>query len=424
MCSFKFLLIFSLFFQAALGVSVATNEPCSSEACVAQPSRPSKVSREGPVLKIEWDDQTESRYHLVWLRDNCPGLLDPVSFQKTRQSDDIPDEVHSGDHTIEVNDKGELVITWAFDQHVSTFTPEFLHRFDYSKAQETRGVPRHILDERITWGSEMTKAVPTLNYTEVMTKDEAFYEWLLNLQKYGICILRGAPLEDGTVDETARRIAYIRETLYPHPWNVVHKPDAENVAYTTTRLLPHTDLMYYEAPPGIQFLHCMRNDGEVKGGENWFVDGFKVVEELEKIDPKAVEVLKRVPVTHHYKYGNFRQRFRRATIGVNSVGALHEVCLSPPWEAPLQTTFEDVLPFYEARKLFYGLVNSSALHIMFPPKVGDIVTFDNRRLMHARASYSEPTPGQRHLQGTYVDRDEFESKLRYLHEKLHKDAVM
>ena len=56
------------------------------------------------------------------------------------------------------------------------------------------------------------------------------------------------------------------------------EPEAINIAYTNVGLAPHVDLMYLESPPGLQFLHCVRFDEDVKGGESTLVDVFHVAE--------------------------------------------------------------------------------------------------------------------------------------------------
>jgi gamma-butyrobetaine dioxygenase len=48
---------------------------------------------------------------------------------------------------------------------------------------------------------------------------------------------------------------------------------------------------------------------------------------------------------------------------------------------------------------------------------GDLVSFDNRRILHARDAYEEGSAGKRHLQGTYVDADEMMSRLEALHDE-------
>jgi gamma-butyrobetaine dioxygenase len=44
---------------------------------------------------------------------------------------------------------------------------------------------------------------------------------------------------------------------------------------------------------------------------------------------------------------------------------------------------------------------------------GDMVCFDNRRVLHGRMGY-DPTTGERHLRGCYVEREELLSRARIL----------
>ena len=44
------------------------------------------------------------------------------------------------------------------------------------------------------------------------------------------------------------------------------------------------------------------------------------------------------------------------------------------------------------------------------------VIFANRRVLHGRTAF-DPTSGDRHLKGTYLDLDVFKDKLRVLSEK-------
>ena len=39
---------------------------------------------------------------------------------------------------------------------------------------------------------------------------------------------------------------------------MIKTEDPINIAYSGTKLLPHMDLVYYESPPGLQLLHCLR----------------------------------------------------------------------------------------------------------------------------------------------------------------------
>lgn len=52
---------------------------------------------------------------------------------------------------------------------------------------------------------------------------------------------------------------------------------------------------------------------------------------------------------------------------------------------------------------------------------GDIVTFDNWRLLHGRRSYISRPDRLRHLEGAYLDWDEVMSRLRILRNSVHED---
>ena len=41
-------------------------------------------------------------------------------------------------------------------------------------------------------------------------------------------------------------------------FDVVAKEDPVNIAYSPVQLHFHMDLVYYESPPGLQMLHCIR----------------------------------------------------------------------------------------------------------------------------------------------------------------------
>ncbi|MEO1687310.1 MAG: TauD/TfdA family dioxygenase, partial [Pseudomonadota bacterium] len=50
----------------------------------------------------------------------------------------------------------------------------------------------------------------------------------------------------------------------------------------------------------------------------------------------------------------------------------------------------------------------------YPFAPGDLVIFDNRRILHGRDRFT-PQTGTRRLQGCYLDTDELLSRLRVLH---------
>jgi gamma-butyrobetaine dioxygenase len=59
------------------------------------------------------------------------------------------------------------------------------------------------------------------------------------------------------------------------------------------------------------------------------------------------------------------------------------------------------------------IANSAKFQIRYDLKPGDLVAFDNRRIMHGRESFNSEE-GTRQLHGTYLDADEVYSRMRVL----------
>jgi gamma-butyrobetaine dioxygenase len=67
---------------------------------------------------------------------------------------------------------------------------------------------------------------------------------------------------------------------------------------------------------------------------------------------------------------------------------------------------------YAAMQLFHEVARSDRFQITFPFRPGDIVGFDNRRVLHGRDAFE--STGHRHLRGCYADHDDIYSRLRVL----------
>ena len=78
----------------------------------------------------------------------------------------------------------------------------------------------------------------------------------------------------------ASLIGTIRPTNFGRLFNVRSVRKAKDLAYTSQALSAHTDNPYRKPIPGIQLLHCIKNDSE--GGHSTLTDGFAVSEYLRK----------------------------------------------------------------------------------------------------------------------------------------------
>ena len=67
---------------------------------------------------------------------------------------------------------------------------------------------------------------------------------------------------------------------------------------------------------------------------------------------------------------------------------------------------------YEAAQTFSHYAQDPRFQISFQFKPGDLLAFDNRRILHGRDSFAGS--GERRLRGCYVDHDDVLSRLRVL----------
>jgi gamma-butyrobetaine dioxygenase len=68
---------------------------------------------------------------------------------------------------------------------------------------------------------------------------------------------------------------------------------------------------------------------------------------------------------------------------------------------------------YSGYRRFILLTRDERFQYFHLLNAGDLIVFDNRRILHARNAFNLET-GHRHLQGCYVDKDELLSRIRVL----------
>lgn len=94
---------------------------------------------------------------------------------------------------------------------------------------------------------------------------------------------------------------------------------------------------------------------------------------------------------------------------------------APPFEGPLDVADEKQLDdYYRAYSTYASLLVRSPTMVARRLEQGDLVCFNNRRVLHGRHSF-QLNGGSRHLQGCYVNIDEFKSRLRVLIAQTRRD---
>lgn len=356
------------------------------------------VEPAGDRLRLRWADGRATERHVVWLRDGCTcdACVDGFSSQRHLNTADIPDDLAVRSAKVE---HGDLAIVWDPDGHESRYAPQAL-------------APRELPNGRSNlWGADLRARVPRASFTEVSRDDRALARWLGDLRDLGVTVLGDTPNADGQVERVAELYGYVHEGNDGRHFEVVSSSKPTNFAYTPKTLALHTDRPFVDPVPGVQLLHCLAQSAE--GGENMLVDGFNVAEKLRRADAPAFATLARIRATFRNRYDQVDLMARHPVIQLGHDGRVDAVHINDRAMRPVEAEGADVPAFYRAYRTFFALVRDPANQITVKLRPGDVLVFDNRRVLHGRAGYDAST-SHRHLQGCYTDWCYVESKLRML----------
>ena len=359
------------------------------------------------ALTLIWSDQRTSQYHACWLADNDAGSAVTNTLTREREIDfvDMPGDI--GIQQASVSDDGTLNIAWTADWPESRFLPGWLRAHDYSNDP----MPDDGLRQATTWNINDLTEPPTTDGTEILRDDDVLEAWLDNLAQYGLARLANVAPDDGMVADVVRRIGPIRPTNFGFTYDVKTKANPDSNAYTDMALDSHTDLATREYQPGLQFLHCLKNS--TTGGAGTMVDGFKVAEDIRVENPGVFEILSTWDWTFTNRARETDYRWVTPLIILDRDGQLSELRMTAFLRGPLAMPFDRTEKAYAAYHYLVEKIREPQYRLRFDYRPGDLVAYDNRRILHGREAFSSGE-GERWLQGCYSERDELRSRLRIL----------
>ena len=383
----------------------------TSATPITDTSRP-RVEPGTDGVDIAWPGGERSRHLYYWLRENChcPKCTHPHAWERTVDFLSIPLDI--APESLSAGAEG-LHIEWPRHDAPcdgSSFSWAWLdaHRMERSARLQRK---RRLSARR---SGQWNKQEMSVDFGKTMTFDAGLLELLEHVEDKGVALVTGLPAEDLVVLTLAGRIALIEGSHFGHHFNVESKPDAENLAYTPHKLYPHNDLPSRRYPPGIQFLHCLQNDAT--GGDSVLVDGIACADALRQSDPDAFELLSTRDVTFTSIADDWHIVNRASVIDVDEDGDIRGTRLHPALIGPVDIEPERQKAFYRAHRELLRIASSDEMQFTFRLEAGECQVFDNHRIMHARLGY-DPSSGRRLLQGCYVCRDDFVSRLELLRRK-------
>lgn len=355
-----------------------------------------------PTLRLLQPGVPALDLHPLWLRERCGSAasIDQRTGQRLYNPSDLDPALALT--SARRGASGQIVVTFS-DGLESHFTEQDL--IDEALLQPgDDGLP-----DIAGWDAKLNP-LPQADWQEVPS-DALRHDIAAKFLRYGFVILHGVPSVDRALFKVAESFGFVRDTNFGRHFDVRSIPNANDLAYSSLALDPHTDNPYREPAPGIQLLHCLTN--QTSGGLSTLVDGFACAEALKARDPEAYRLLTRVQSRFRFQDVDAEHIAWAPHIRLDEDGVFQAVHFSPRLDFSPLLPAAELQAFYAARRQLDQLLKAAEFEIRFRLDDGDLVMFDNRRLLHGRTSF-DTREGVRHLQGCYIDSDGPRSLYRVL----------
>ena len=360
-------------------------------------------------IHLYWEDGRSNQYDLFLLRENSPDeqTIHFKSREMLISPLELPENLQA--LTASVDEQGVLQVEWSGGE-ISRYHPGWLRAHAwFDDGDNTPALPA--VTQCRNWQASTLAEPPSFSGPAVLENETDLLPWLEALSCFGIARLRELPDQDGLLEQLVNRIGPIRESNFGRKYVLEIKDDPDSNAFTSDSLLQHVDMPTRESPHGLQFLFCRANT--TNGGEGIYVDGFRIAEVMREEEADAFKALTEIPWVYKNRASSTDYRAEVPAIGLDHLGNVNEVRVTAWLRAPMKAKLSEQQRAYRAIRTFTRYAQNPAYQMEFRYEAGDLIAFDNRRVLHGRRGY-DAGGGQRFIEGVYADRDDLYSKIRVL----------
>ncbi|AYV85189.1 MAG: gamma-butyrobetaine dioxygenase [Satyrvirus sp.] len=348
------------------------------------------------LVSIQFDDNTNYVYHTMWLRHNC--RCEKICLHpKTKEMIICPSSFKIVDimPSIGTIKDNELYIVW-MDGHKSKYGLGWLLEY------------KHVATDNIailSMNFNIRPNVSIFSWIEMESDDEMQKQILTIMscvQKYGYCHIKNFGLDNEKLKRLMATKGYPLfgshfgdyEKIEPAEYNTFNK-HTDQLGYTNDIVDMHTDQTFIENCPPFQALHCMQK--AESGGANMIIDAKKVYNMMKEFFPLEAQLLCTQPILFHRKQKDYESKLEKPIIKLDSNGDFKQIRSSYFTLAPFDVPFNMMVPYYTAYNRFHELVRKPESQIIIQLEPGEIIIYDNHRMMHGRMAFI----GYRLMIGTY-----------------------
>ena len=360
---------------------------------------------------MTWEDQSNTELPFIWLRDNDPHELHPQTGERTFDLMSVELSIKPLAHELTNDNPQNLIVMWPNKAESSHYGVDWLYAHRPGKLHTDAASI-----EKKGWTADEMSSLPRFDAKECELNAKSLSMALCTLKTTGIILIDGLDDDLSAGEKFGELIGFKRESNYGVMFEVKSKPDPNNLAYTSLALPLHTDLANQEFIPGNQFLHCYRN--EAVGGESVFADAMTILDEFKSDSPDQYQLLTELAVPWHFTDQQTDLRQHRPIIGLDRNGRFKSLTFNAHLADIPDFNAETLYLFYAAYRELMCRIRSAKHNIEYELKSGEMVIFDNQRVLHGRTSF-DPESGPRHLRGYYIEHNEIENRIRMLDKELH-----
>ena len=346
-------------------------------------------------LNVRFSDKIEDNFPFIWLRDHAKDELnwDERSNQRKTFTAQIDSNLQIEEAFI-LDDGKSLSILWSDLNSVINYSHDFLKKNILNKKTNT---PNFQL-----WKTEDINEKIFIDYKSALS-NKGFKIFLKNLYDYGFCVIKDCQKEINTVEKIAKKIGYVRQSIFGGLWSFESNENMADSAYTSEELRPHTDATYSNDAPGLQLLLCCHYNAQ--GGESIMVDGFKIADVIKREHKDLFDILSTVEVPGNYVGDGVFLESKRPIFKLNSNKEIVQVSFNNYDRAAFRLENDLMIKFYEAIKKFDMMANSEKFQWRYILKPGELLIFNNWRILHGRKAFK----GSRKMSGCYINKEDFDS---------------
>ena len=358
------------------------------------------VDEAGYVLTIIRPGHATLQAHAMWLRDRC----DRADCRRSTTNERLLDQAALDPKTVireaSVTDAHDLTLMFSDGHHWTAGVGELVGQMEPESDGPMSGRTRWPIGSFATFErSDLRDDASVLAMLERFTAD-------------GAVVVTGVEPSESGLRDTAGLIGQIQMTNYGPTWSFEASVDPVSEVESMHMLRMHTDLPYREQPAGVQLNLAISVSSE--GGASTFVDGYSMAEMLREENERAWELLTSV----HFDYPYLRSKVRLSgggpLVGLDNAGRYAIVRRAPDLVGAPRVAAKDTADLYAAVRRWGEIVDDPANQIHVGLRPGELVIFDNHRLLHGRTAFTLQPGERRHLMGCYLEMDELRNTIALL----------